>query len=50
MKSAIVIPQEEANIEKILSVTVTYIHRLEIQQQTFFHIGFPLRNEGIGPI
>ncbi len=32
MKSAIVVPQKEANIEKNLSMTIIYIHRLEIQQ------------------
>ena len=38
MKFAIVIPQEEANIEKNLLMTFIYIHRLEIQQQTFSEI------------
>ena len=28
-------PEEEANIEKNLSITIIYIHRLEIQQRTF---------------
>ncbi len=38
MKSAIVVPQEEANIEKNLLMTIIYIHRLEIQQQTLSEI------------
>ncbi len=35
MKSAIVVPQEEANIEKNLSMTIIYIHRLEIISRNF---------------
>ncbi len=38
MKSAIVVLEEEANIEKNLSITIMYIHRLEIQHQTFSEI------------
>ena len=50
MKSTTIVPQEEANIEKSLLMTIIYIHRLDIQQQTLFEIitvSKPLPDRGV---
>ena len=35
MKSTTILPQETANIEKALLMTIIYINRLDIQQKNF---------------
>ncbi len=51
MKSAIVVPHEEAYIEKnFLKTILSFEDVVPLSPMIFFHIGFPLRNEGIWPI